>query len=196
MTPQPYTRAELETLGVRCGENVQIDRSVVLINPQRLSIGHDVRIDCFCVLSAGPAGIELGSWIHLACGCYLFGSGGPIQIEDFANVSSRVSIYTANDDYVGGALTNPLVPYELRDVTTGPVHLQRHAIIGSGSVLLPGVTLGVGAAVGALSLVADSVPDFTVVAGTPARRIRQRGRQLLELEQVVRERFASSRQPT
>ena len=196
MIPQPYTRVELEALGVRCGENVQIDRSVVLINPQRLTIGHDVRIDCFCVLSAGAAGIELGSWIHLACGCYLFGSGGSIQIDDFCNVSSRVSIYTANDDYIGGALTNPLVPIELRDVSTGPVRLHRHAIVGSGSVLLPGVTLGVGAAVGALSLVPDAVPEFTVVAGTPARRIRQRGRKLLELEQVVRERFAAAQQPT
>ncbi len=153
-------------------------------------IGHDVRIDCFCVLSAGEQGIHLGSWIHIACGCYLFGGSGSLVLEDFCNLSSRVLLYTANDDYVEGSLTNPLVPDEYRQVKTGPVRLDRHAIIGCGSVLLPGVTIGLGGAIGALSLVRESTAKFSISAGTPARQIGLRGHKLFELERQVRERHA------
>lgn len=188
MNVSHYTRDELVALGISCGENVRVDRSVVLINPQFITLGHDVRIDCFCVLSASEHGLEIGSWVHIACGCYLFGGSGQIVIEDFSNLSSRVSLFTANDDYTEGYLTNPLVPGEYRRVATGSVVLRRHAIVGAGSVLLPGVTIGLGGAVGALSLIRESTAEFAIVAGTPGRRIGTRGEQLLELEKQVRER--------
>jgi acetyltransferase-like isoleucine patch superfamily enzyme len=57
--------------------------------------------------------------------------------------------------------------------------------VGAGRILLPGVTLGEGAAVGALSLVRRDVEPFTIVAGTPAKPIGERSRRLLELEQQV-----------
>ncbi|MEZ5940490.1 MAG: acyltransferase [Planctomycetaceae bacterium] len=190
MQVDPYSPDELLAMGVECGKNVRIDRSVVLINPQHIVLGHDVRIDCFCVLSASSHRIQIGSWVHIACGCYLFGGSGSINIGDFCNLSSRVCLYTANDDYTGGHLTNPLVPDEFRDVQEGSVTLQNHVIIGSGSVVLPDVSFGLGASVGALSLVKDDVREFDIVGGTPARIVGRRGRELLELEKKVRQRYA------
>jgi galactoside O-acetyltransferase len=74
------------------------------------------------------------------------------------------------------------VPAKYTNVSHAPVTIGRHAIIGCGAVILPGVTIGEGAAVGALSLVTKDVPPFTIVAGTPAKVIGQRKRDLLELE--------------
>jgi acetyltransferase-like isoleucine patch superfamily enzyme len=54
--------------------------------------------------------------------------------------------------------------------------------VGSGTVIMPGVELGEGAAVGALSFVRRSVPAFKIVAGNPLRVLGDRGRELLDLE--------------
>src|SRR5207253_5776672 len=89
-------------------------------------------------------------------------------IDDYCTVSVRCSIFTSNDDYSGETMANPTVPEELRGVESAPVRLRSHSIVGAGSVILPGVTIGPSAAVGALSLVKDDVPERAIVAGTPA----------------------------
>jgi len=92
-----------------------------------------------------------------------------------------VSLYTVSDDFVEGHLTNPTVPEEYRRVRRGPVRLGRHALVGSGSVVLPGVTMEYGAAAGALTLVKKSVPACAIVAGNPAIVLRKRrSRELLQ----------------
>lgn len=172
---------ELKALGLAsCGSDVAIDRAAVLINPDRISVGSHVRIDAFAILSAGVDGITCGDHVHLAAGVMVFGGGGAVRFEDFTCLSGRVSLYTSTDDFVGGHLTNPTVPAGLRSVRCGPVTLRRHALVGAGSVILPDVELGFGSAVGALSLVRASVPECTVVAGSPARPLgRQRDRERL-----------------
>lgn len=178
-----YQRDELEALGLAAlGLNVAIHRSVLLFAPERISIGSNVRIDCFSVLSAGKDGIYIGNHVHLGAGAYLFGSGGCIVLEDFSGISSRVALYTATDDYSEGYLTNPTLPDAYRKVTQGPVVLRKHAIVGSGSVILPNLELGVGSSVGALSLVHKQVEPFAVVHGNPIRVIGKRSDKILELE--------------
>lgn len=166
---------------------VMIDAWARIIQPELVSIGDHVRIDAGVLISGGHP-IIIGDHVHLAAGAKIFASGGAIRIESFANVSSDVKIYSASDDYTGGSLTNPTVPDAYKSVTGAPVTIGRHAIIGAGSVVLPGVTLGIGSAVGALSLVREDVADGTVAAGVPAKPIGRRdvGR-LLELEAMLRE---------
>jgi galactoside O-acetyltransferase len=60
-------------------------------------------------------------------------------------------------------------------------------LIGSGSVVLPGVTIGEGSAVGALSLVSMSLDEWGVYFGSPAKRIKARSKNLLEMEKLLRE---------
>jgi galactoside O-acetyltransferase len=179
------SREELEAIGfASLGEDVLIDRSARIYRPDRLSIGDRTRIDAYAVLSCGEGGIALGSHVHVAAFVFMAGAA-PIVVGDFAGISGRVSIYSSNDDYLGNALTGPTVPDELRLVTSAPVSVGRHAIVGAGSVILPGATLGEGAAIGALSLVSKDVPEFAVAAGTPCRVVAERKRDLLRLEQLV-----------
>ena len=79
-------------------------------------------------------------------------------------------------------MTNPMIPIKYTNVVHADVFLGRHVIVGSGSVILPGVTLEEGVAVGALSLVNRNCEAFGIYAGNPARRIKERKRDLLELE--------------
>jgi dTDP-4-amino-4,6-dideoxy-D-glucose acyltransferase len=177
------TEQQLRACGFKAvGENVRVSDKASIYNAANISIGDNVRIDDFTVLSAGSGGITLGSHIHIAVYTSLIGSGA-IVIGDFANLSSRVSIYSSSDDYSGETMTNPCVPDDFKNVNHADVTLEKHVIIGCGSVVLPGVTLHEGAAVGALSLVTHSCQAFGIYAGSPARLIKARSRHLLNVEQ-------------
>jgi len=179
-----YSEEELKTLGLFCyGAHVQISTKASIYNPSKISIGSHVRIDDFCVLSAGDGGIDIGSYVHVAVYSLLIGAG-KISLADFSGISSRVSIYSSNDDYSGEFMTNPTVPSDFTNVHHADVMIERHALVGSGSVILPGVTLEEGAVVGAQSLVAKTCKSFEMYMGTPARRIKSRKRGLLKLEET------------
>jgi galactoside O-acetyltransferase len=177
-----YGAEELQQMLGSVGENVSVNRSAVFYHPKCIHLGSNVRIDCFSLLSAASPGIVIGDHVHISAYAGLFGSSGRIEVESFCALSSRVTVFTSNDDYVDGFLSNPTVPLEYRKVTCGDVVFKKHALIGSGSVILPGVTVETGASVGALSLVSRDVPEFAVVAGIPGRVIGRRNRRLLELE--------------
>lgn len=177
-----YSYEELQQLLGKVGSHVQIHRSVIFFNPKGIFIESHVRIDCFCLLSAGAEGIHIGSHIHLGASTHLFGSGGKIALDPFCNISSRVSLFTASDDYTEGYLTNPTIPMEYKKVSQAPIQISSHAIIGCGSVIMPGITIALGGAVGALSFVNEDVPELAIVAGIPIRRIGTRKTPLPQAE--------------
>jgi len=168
------SRKQIQGLGFKSlGKNVNISDKASFYNIENISIGNNVRIDDFCIISAGSAGISIGNYIHIACYCSFIGQER-IELHDFSNVSSRVAIYSSNDDYSGEYLMGPCVPSEYSNVSHGPVILEKHTIIGAGSVLLPGVTIAYGTAIGALSLVLKSCDEKSIYIGSPAKRIKAR----------------------
>ena len=176
------SRQQLLTLGLRSlGDNVLISDKASVYNPANISIGSHVRIDDFCVLSAGKGGIIIGSYIHIAVYTLLIGAGR-ITLSDFTNLSSRVSVYSSSDDYSGESMTSPMIPDSYKQVIDDDVYFGRHVIVGSGSVILPGSILEEGVAIGALSLVKSSCSAFGVYGGNPASRIKERSRKLLQVE--------------
>jgi galactoside O-acetyltransferase len=176
------SQAEINRIGfASVGSNVFLSDRASYHNPGAINIGSNVRIDDFCILSAGSGGIDIGSYVHIAAYSSIIGAG-QISIGDFANISSRVSIYSSSDDYTGATMTNPMVPDEYKDVDNRPVEIGRHVIVGSGSIVLPGTRLSEGVAIGALSLVRESCEPFTIHAGIPATQIGERSHDLLEAE--------------
>lgn len=175
--------AELREIGFRAlGENVLISERASIYGAERITIGSNVRIDDYCVISAGIGGIEIGRNIHIGAFASIAGES-KVTLMDFSGLSGRVSIYSSSDDYSGSTLTNPTVPVAFKDVTSSPVLIGRHTIVGSGSVILPGTTLADGCAVGALSVVRGEWESFTILAGAPAKKRGNRSRNLLMLEQ-------------
>ena len=103
-------------------------------------------------------------------------------VDDVSGLSSKVSIYSSSDDYSGNFLTNPTISSEFTNVISEPVNIGKHVIVGTGSVILPGVTLKNGVAVGALSLVTKSFEEYKIIGGSPAKFIKERKRKIEELE--------------
>lgn len=175
-------RATVECMGfASVGENVFISGLASFYNCANISLGNNVRIDDFCVISAGEGGITIGSYVHIAVYSSLMGNA-LIKLEDYSGLSSRVSIYSSNDDYSGKYMTNPTVPQKYTNVSEAPVIVKRHVIIGAGSIILPGVTLHEGASVGALSLIKKDCEAFCTYFGLPAKKVGRRSKRLLEVE--------------
>lgn len=178
-----YDELELKKIGLKkVGNDVKISRYANFYAPENISIGDHVRIDDFCILSGE---ILIGNYIHIAAYSALYGSDVGIEIGDFANISSGVRIYAVNDDYSGESLTNPMIPECYKKLYKGKVVLQKHVIIGSGSVVLPGVELREGSAFGSMCLIKHSSQEWTINAGIPAKEIKRRSKKLLEKEKQM-----------
>ena len=89
-------------------------------------------------------------------------TAGEIYIEDEAKIAMNVSLITNNHDF-----------YDREILTIKDIRIKKNAWIGSGAIILPGITIGENAIVGAGSVVTHNVPDNTVVAGNPARIIKK-----------------------
>lgn len=175
-----YSEKELVGLGLKkYGIDVLISKKASIYDAGNIIIGNHVRIDDFCVLSGK---VTLGDYIHIAVYSALFGGAEGIEMKDFSGLSARCILYAGSDDYSGNALTNPMLPREYRGVYEDRVIIGRHAIVGAGTTILPGVELGEGCAVGSMSLVNKSLEQWGVYAGIPCRYIKARSRKLLELE--------------
>lgn len=179
-----YSDAELEKIGfASCGRNVLISKKTSIYGADKISIGSNVRIDDFCILSGK---IKLGNYIHIAAYSALFGGDSGIEMDDFSGLSSRCVIYAESDDYSGLHMTNPTVPEQYLGIVKGKVILSKHVIVGTASVLLPGVTIGEGSAVGSMSLVNKSLECWGIYAGVPCEYKKHRSQKLLELEKDLR----------
>ena len=92
------TRAALAAMGfTSLGEDVCISDKASIYGAERIEIGSHVRIDDFCVISAGAGGIKIGSYIHIAPAANIVGAAS-ITFDDFSGLSGRVSVYSSSDD--------------------------------------------------------------------------------------------------
>lgn len=166
------------------GENVKIYPGAKLYGREFISIGSNVIIDDFVFIYA-TAPLYIGSYVHISSFCSISG-GGTVVLEDFSGLASGVRVVCGSDDFLGESLTNPTVPAEYRNTKRSFVHVGRHAIVGANAVILPGVTIGEGCAVGAGSVVSKPLEPWGICAGQPARRIRTRPHEvILESERAL-----------
>lgn len=170
----------------KSGKNVRIYPLTKILNPEVVSIGDNVIIDDFVFIMGGQE-TEIGSYVHIACFCSITG-GGKFVMEDFSGLSGGCRIYTGTEDFSGSSLTNPTIPNEFRNAIRSFVTIRKHAILGANVVVLPGVTIGEGAAIGACSLVTKDIEPWTISVGNPVKVLRERPKEkILEMEQRLHE---------
>lgn len=177
-----YDTNSLRRFGVKkVGENVQVHASCELVGIEHMVFGDNVRVDPWVQITAGEAGVEIGSHVHIGTSSLLAGTYG-IRMGHFSALSHGCKVYSATDDYLGEGLTNPTVPIEYRLVHAGIVVIARHGLIGSNAVILPGAVIREGTSIGALSLVGQGayLDPWSVYAGIPVRLIGKRRRDLME----------------
>jgi len=144
---------------------LRIDRSVQVEYPRSIRLGRNVTVYAGCQLVGGPdAEIRIGDDTHLGRGTVISGLGG-VEIGRGCAVSSHVSIYSQSNQY----RVAPQQPILANPIGYAKVTIGDDVWIGAGAVILPGVTIGEHAIVGAGAAVSRDVPEWTIVAGVPAR---------------------------
>ena len=173
-----YSEIELKDLGLRSfGKNVLISKKCSIYAPEKISVGDNVRIDDFCILSGN---VTLGSNVHISAYSALYGAEG-IEFKDNSGCSARTTIYSAMDDFSGDYLIGPIHPEDLTHVTGGKVTIGQFVQLGAHCLVFPNVTIHDGSVVGALSLVTKDIPEWSIYVGIPAKKLRDRSKGLLQL---------------
>ena len=165
----------------KCGKEVTIHPFAKITNPEVVEIGDYSRIDDFTFINGG-AGIKIGRFVHIASFTSIIG-GGELDVGDFSGISAGSRIITGSDDFSGRSLVSPCVPAKYKPhCYQGNVKLCRHVILGTNTVVHPNVTLGEGAATGSNTLVTKDLEPWGIYTGSPAKRVKDRSREMLELE--------------
>lgn len=177
-----YTREELKNMNFKSlGENVLIDRLTQIYKPEKISLGNNVRIGSYCILSGD---INIGNYVHIASYSFLNGNSG-IDIGDFVGIASYARVITESSDFSGESIAVPTVDISYRKDIKKKIYLKNHSLLGTGSVILPGGNLEEGVAVGAMSMICRPTKAFGIYFGIPAKRIQERSRNMVKLEQDV-----------
>ena len=155
----------------RLGKDVIIEAGVLIFHPENIEIGDDVYVGHNTMLKAyfkNKMIIGDGSWIGQQC---FFHSAGGLTIGRNVGIGPAVKIITSRHEADGrdSPILHTPIAFE-------PVIIEDGSDIGTGSVILPGVTVGEGAQVGAGAVVCEDVEPYTIVGGVPSRLLRKRGR--------------------
>ena len=113
-------------------------------------------------------GLRMGNNSNIGAYCYI-GCSGKIEIGNNVLMGPRVSILAENHNF-----SDTEQPMKRQGVTREPIVVEDDCWIASGSIILAGVTIGKGSIVAAGSVVTKDVPPYSIVAGSPARIIRNR----------------------
>jgi galactoside O-acetyltransferase len=180
-----YNEIELNTIGLKSyGKNILISRKASFYNPEFITIGNNVRIDDFCILSGK---ITIGNFVHISAFNALYGKFG-IEIGNFAGISPRCTIFSASDDFSGDFMISPMVPNEFTNVTGGPVKISDYVQIGANSILMPNITIGEGSITGTFTYVTKNIEPWSICIGIPAKVIKKRSKNLLQFaNQIIHE---------
>ena len=176
-----FSLNQLKKLGIKIyGDNIKVSKLARIYNPSNLTLHNNIRIDDFTILS-GKGNIEIGNYIHIGPHCYI-SSYTNIKFLDYSGLASGGKLFGSSDDYSGKFLTGPTVPSKFLGTIYGDIILNKHVIIGAGSIILPKIILGEGTAVGSLSLVNKNTEEWKIYAGNPAKIIKNREKKCLEYE--------------
>lgn len=181
-----FTSEELKEAGfIKIGRNVKIHNRASIYGTENIVIGDHVRIDDFSIIIA-TGKVMIGTHVSIGNYCYLGATNG-LVLEDFVTLAPGVKLFTASDDYSGIKLTNPTIPKKYTGGSAGEIKLGRHVIIGAGTVVLPGCSIGEGCSIGSLSLIKNDLEPWGIYAGIPVKRLRDRKKDILLLEKKLKE---------
>ncbi len=152
---------------------VEIFQPTKISGIHNIEFGNNVIIDCFSYIYAIKK-IKIGNNVHIASHVFI-GGGEEIEIGDFAGFFHGAKIYATTDDFKSWGFGNPTIDEKYRNLYRSPVKIGKFSIIGANCVILPGVTIGEGASVGACSVVTKNLDPWGIYIGN--NKIGERDRE-------------------
>lgn len=141
-------------------EGVKTFEFTKIMGIENIEFGKNIIIDDFTLIYA-TAPMKIGSYVHIANFTSITG-GAELIIGDFVAISQGCRILTGTDDFVDWGFGNSTIDEKYRNTKRKPVKIGKFCIIGANTVILPGVTIGEGATVGAGSVVTKDLKPWGV----------------------------------
>ncbi|MEM6961106.1 MAG: acyltransferase [Myxococcota bacterium] len=162
-----FTPSEL----AQCGQDCVFEFGSMVFHPENVHIGRNVYVGHYAILKGYyNSRLEIGDETWIGQQVFLHSAGG-LSIGPKVGIGPGVKIITSVHEDSG--VDVPILDSPLR---FAKVLLEEGCDIGVGTVILPGVTVGRGAQIGAGSVVTRDVPEYTIAAGSPARVVRDRAK--------------------
>lgn len=155
----------------KIGKGVVFEAGVLVFHPENIEIGNNVYVGHYTILKGyhkNKMSIGDGTWIGQQC---FFHSAGGLTIGRNVGIGPGVKIITSSHSL--DEINKPILQGA---VNFSPVAIGDSSDIGTGSIILPGVNIGIGVQIGAGSVVTSDMEDFVVALGAPARVIKRRKR--------------------
>ena len=149
-----YVRVDLlkKSIFKKAGKNVSISKDCLIIGKENISLGSNIRIDSFTTIIANEGNLVIGNNVHIGSHSHILCTGG-VRIGSHCTFSQGVKIYSQTDDY---------------------------NLIGSSTVILPGVKITKGCSIGALTLINRDIKKLGVYAGIPYKKIKNKKKKFIE----------------
>lgn len=156
------------------GRDVRLFEPLVVLQPEMIEIGDEVRIDSFAHIRGG-LGLVIGPWVHIADHTSINVGGGVVEFgaESAVAAGGRVLGGTADPSYPSmSAAARPTRQHAKRMLTTiGP-----RAVVSLNAIVMPGCHLGEGAVLAPLSKAVCPIPAWEIWSGNPAQFFKHRAR--------------------
>lgn len=167
---QVFYRRMLGAMGIGCVLDVGISMPV----PANIYLSDFVYLDQYTQLVAPKGYIRIGRRCHIAQFVVMTGHAG-VEISDYVAIASGAKLYSLSEwPGDGKRICGPMIPQEQRALKEGPICIRKDAFIGANAVILPGVTIGEGAVIGANTVIQRDVKPWSVVVGIPPRVVAMR----------------------
>lgn len=182
------------TLFKKVGKGVIFGKGITLRHPKKIVVGDNTFIDDNVVLDAKGEqnqGIEIGSNAYLGRNTILSCKEGSIILDDYCNISANCHLlseteirlgkycFLAGQCYLvaGGnhSFEDASVPIMFQpSYSRGGIRIGEDVWLGAGVIVLDGASIGKGTIVGAGSVVTQSLPEYSIAVGSPAKKTRDR----------------------
>lgn len=177
----------------KCGRRLTMGKNVVLRHPHRVSLGDNVIVDSGCTIDAKGEegeGVVIGNGVFIGAGTIISMAGGTIEIDDGANIGSYCRIGTYGHTRVGkkvllaaycylvgathetDSIDIPII--DQPTITRGGVTIGDGTWLGARVTVMDGKSVGCHSVVGAHAVVTETLPDFCIAYGVPAKVVRMR----------------------
>ena len=176
-----FVRVDLlqKSIFKKAGKNVSISKDCLIIGKENISLGSNIRIDSFTTIIANEGNLVIGNNVHIGSHSHILCTGG-VRIGSHCTFSQGVKIYSQTDDYLGNYPAGIFNKNKKKYYSKSEVFIDDYNLIGSSTVILPGVKITKGCSIGALTLINRDIKKLGVYAGIPYKKIKNKKKKFIE----------------
>ena len=132
---------------------------------RRFWLGRRSVIESYCCINNAVGDVTIGDYTRIGIHCTVI---GPVCIGHHVNLAQGITVTALNHNFADSSRK-----IDEQGISTKPVVIGDDVWIGANAVILPGVTIGRHVVVAAGAVVTKDVPDYSLVAGVPAKEIKK-----------------------